>query len=119
MNIVTYILVGLVGGIASGFFGIGGGIILVPAMVLFFGLTQHQAQGTSLALMLPPIGLLAALKYYHEGNVNLKIAAFVCIGFLFGGYLGAVLVHHVPETILKRAFGYLLFFVSLKFIFVK
>ena len=119
MQILLYILVGLIGGVASGFFGIGGGIILVPALVLLFGLTQHQAQGTTLALMLPPIGLLAALKYYSEGNVNIKIAAFICLGFLFGGYLGAVLVHHVPDTTLKRVFGYILFFISLKFMFVR
>ncbi len=119
MQILAYISVGLIAGAASGFLGIGGGIILVPAMVLLFGLSQHQAQGTTLALMIPPIGLLAALKYYHEGNVNLKMAAFICFGFLFGGYLGAVLVHHVPDAILKRIFGYTLFFLSLKFIFAK
>ena len=88
-------------------------------MVLLFGLTQHQAQGTTLALMVPPIGLLAALKYYYEGNVNLKMAAFICLGFVFGGYIGAVLVHHVPDTVLRRVFGYILFFMSLKFIFAK
>jgi len=119
MQVLAYILIGLVAGAASGFLGIGGGIIFIPAMVLLFGLTQHQAQGTTLALMIPPIGLLAALQYYHEGNVNLKMAVFMCLGFVFGGYLGAVLVHHVPDTILKRVFGYILFFISLKFIFTK
>jgi len=119
MQVLAYILVGLVAGGASGFLGIGGGIILIPVMVLLFGLTQHQAQGTTLALMVPPIGLLAALKYYYEGNVNLKMAAFICLGFIFGGYLGAVLVRHVPDTVLKRVFGYILFFMSFKFIFAK
>ncbi|MEA3305898.1 MAG: sulfite exporter TauE/SafE family protein [Candidatus Omnitrophota bacterium] len=119
MQILLYIILGVIAGVASGFLGIGGGIILVPALGLLFGLSQHQAQGTTLALMIPPIGLLAALKYYHAGNVNLKIAAFICLGFFFGGYAGAVLVHHVPDTILRRIFGFAMFFVSLKFIFGK
>lgn len=119
MQILAYILMGLVAGVASGLIGIGGGIILIPAMVLLFGLTQHQAQGTTLALMVPPIGLLAALQYYHEGSVNLKMAAYMCLGFIFGGYFGAILVYHVPDIILKRIFGCILFFLSLKFIFTK
>lgn len=119
MQIAAYILVGLLAGAASGFLGIGGGIILVPIMVLIFGLTQHQAQGTTLALMVPPIGLLAALKYYQSGNVNLKMAVFICVGFIAGCYMGAVLANSVPAAMLKRFFGYLLFFVSLKFMFGK
>ena len=116
-QIIIYIIWGAVAGIAGGFFGIGGGIILIPVFGLIFGLTQHQAQGTTLALMVPPIGLLAALKYYYEGNVNLKIAAFVCIGFFVGGYIGAVLVHHVPDALLRRIFGLVLLFASLRLIF--
>ncbi|MBU4377106.1 MAG: sulfite exporter TauE/SafE family protein [Candidatus Omnitrophica bacterium] len=119
MQIAAYILAGIIAGVASGFFGIGGGIILVPIMVLIFGLTQHQAQGTTLALMVPPIGILAALKYYHAGNVNLKMAIFICLGFVAGGYLGAVFANNIPASTLKRFFGYLLFFTSLKFMFGK
>ncbi len=116
---MLYIIWGLIAGVASGFLGIGGGIILIPVLGLLFGLTQHQAQGTTLALMIPPIGLLAALKYYQAGNVNLKIAAFVCLGFFFGGYVGATLVHHVPDTLLRRVFGFVMLFVSLRLIFWK
>ena len=116
-QILLCIVWGLVAGVASGFLGIGGGIILVPVLGLIFGLTQHQAQGTTLALMIPPIGLLAALKYYSAGNVNIKIAIFVCLGFFFGGYLGASLVHHVPDTVLRRIFGFVMLFVSLRLIF--
>lgn len=119
MQIGAYVLTGLVAGIASGLFGIGGGIILIPIMVLIFGLTQHQAQGTTLALMVPPIGILAALKYYYEGNVNLKMAVFICVGFVVGGYIGAIFANNIPGALMKRVFGYLLFFVSLKFIFAK
>ncbi len=118
-QIMLYVFWGLMAGAASGFLGIGGGIILIPVLGLLFGLTQHQAQGTTLAIMIPPIGLLAALKYYYAGNVNLKIAAFVCLGFFFGGYAGAVLVQHVPDVALRRAFGVVMFFISLRFIFWK
>ncbi len=68
MNYFVYIMLGLIAGVASGFLGIGGGTIIIPALIFLFGLTQHQAQGTTLALMVPPIGLLAALKYYYEGS---------------------------------------------------
>ncbi len=118
-QIALYIIWGLIAGVASGFFGIGGGVILIPVFGLIFGLSQHQAQGTTLALMIPPIGLLAAMKYYFEGNVNLKIAIFVCLGFFFGGYIGAVLVQHVPDAVLRRAFGVILLFMSLKLIFYR
>jgi uncharacterized membrane protein YfcA len=118
-QILLYILWGLIAGVASGFLGIGGGIILIPVLGLIFGLTQHQAQGTTLALMVPPIGLLAALKYYSDGNVNLKIAAFICLGFFFGGYMGATLVHHVSDAVLRRVFGFVMLFVSLRLIFWK
>ena len=115
----TYIVLGLMAGIASGFLGIGGGLILVPALVYFFGLTQHQAQGTTLAIMIPPIGLLAAWKYYAEGNVKLNMATFICIGFLVGGLIGAILVHKVPASILKKIFGIFLLLISINMILGK
>jgi uncharacterized membrane protein YfcA len=116
---IQYIALGLVAGIASGLLGIGGGLILIPAMVYIFGLTQHQAQGTTLALMVPPIGLLAALKYYQAGNVKLGMALFICVGFFVGGLLGAIVVEKMPDVILKRSFGVILFLASLKMIFGK
>jgi uncharacterized membrane protein YfcA len=119
MNIFLYILLGVVAGIFSGLIGIGGGIIIVPALVLLFGLSQHTAQGTTLALMVPPIGLLAAWAYYKQGFVDLKIAAFVCLGFFLGGFLGAKFALGTPETILKKTFGAVLLLVSLKMILGK
>lgn len=119
MNIFLYILLGVVAGILSGLIGIGGGIIIVPALVLLFGLSQHSAQGTTLALMVPPIGLLAAMAYYKQGFVDLKIAAFVCIGFFVGGLLGAKFALGIPETILKKIFGAVLLAVSVKMILGK
>ena len=119
MQFITYLMIGLVAGIFGGFFGLGGGVIMVPALIFFLGLTQHQAQGTSLAIMIPPIGLLAAWRYYAGGNVKVGIAIFACIGFFFGGYLGAVLAGHIPDYILKKCFGFLLLIVSLKMVFIK
>lgn len=119
MTHMLYVLLGLVAGIFGGMFGIGGATVIVPGLVFLFGLTQHQAQGTTLAIMIPPIGLLAALRYYQSGNVKLSIAAFVCIGFLIGGLLGAHMVQNWSGPVLKKAFGGFLFFIALQMIFSK
>ena len=87
-SIILYVLLGATAGVLSGLLGIGGGIILIPALVLIIGLTQHQAQGTTLILLTAPFGLLAALTYYQSGYADLKIAAFLGIGFFFGAFSG-------------------------------
>ncbi|MDD5255195.1 MAG: TSUP family transporter, partial [Candidatus Omnitrophica bacterium] len=109
-------LLGLAGGIASGIFGIGGGVVLIPAMVFLFGLTQHQAQGTTLAVLVPPIGLLAALRYYYSGNVKIDMALFVCLGFFVGGFIGASLIQGVPDLVLKRLFGVFMLVIAVRMI---
>lgn len=119
MNALIYSLLGMGVGIFAGFFGLGGGVILIPLLIYCFGLTQHQAQGTSLAIMIPPIGLLAALSYYYAGNVKLFMAGFICAGFFIGGLIGATLVHHVPDLLLKRLFGVVLLFFAVKMILGK
>lgn len=119
MSQLLYIALGLIAGIFGGMFGIGGGTILIPALVYLFGLTQHQAQGTTLAIMVPPIGLLAALRYYYSGNVKLGIAGLICLGFLIGGLIGAQFVQDLPDLLLKRLFGIFLLFVSVKMILAK
>jgi len=111
---LSYILLGLAAGTFSGFMGLGGGILLAPALVYIFGLTQHQAQGTSLAVMVPPITLLAALKYYHSGNVRLDMALFIALGFIAGGVFGATVVHGIPDVVLKKIFGLILLLVGVK-----
>lgn len=116
---VGSIILGLVAGICGGMFGIGGGTILIPGLVYLFGLTQHQAQGTTLAIMVPPIGILAAWRYYQSGNVKLGLAAFICAGFLVGGWIGASIVQHIPETILKKMFGVFFLFIAIKMILGK
>jgi len=119
MNFTLYIILGAVAGIFSGMFGIGGGTILIPALVYLCGLTQHQAQGTTLAIMVPPIGLLAVMRYYYSGNVKLGMAAFICVGFLFGGLIGANFVQNFSDPLLKKLFGVFLLAVSVKMIFTK
>lgn len=117
MVLVGYILLGIVAGLLSGLVGIGGGIIIIPALVFLFGLTQQQAQGTTLALLVPPIGFLAAFTYYKQGHVDLKIAAFICIGFLLGTLPGAKLANVINSELLRRAFGIFLLMISAKMIF--
>ncbi|MCX5708693.1 MAG: sulfite exporter TauE/SafE family protein [Candidatus Omnitrophica bacterium] len=119
MIYLLYVALGLVAGVLGGMFGIGGGSILIPAMVFLFGLTQHQAQGTSLAIMVPPIGILAAMRYYQAGNVKLGMAGFICAGFLVGGLIGAQLIQNVPDVLLKRLFGIFLLIISVRMILTK
>jgi uncharacterized membrane protein YfcA len=119
MSHILYIILGLVAGICGGMFGIGGGIILIPALVYLFGLTQHQAQGTTLAILVPPIGLLAALRYYYSGNVKLGIAGFICLGFFIGGLIGAQLVQNVSDPLMKKLFGVFLLTISMRMILGK
>jgi len=117
-DIWAYVVLGLVAGIISGLIGIGGGIIVIPALVFIFGMTQPQAQGTTLALMVPPIGLLAAWTYYKQGYVNLKVAGLICLGFFVGGLLGARIATSLPTKVLEKIFGVGLLLISIKMIFL-
>lgn len=111
-SIILYVLVGATAGVLSGLLGIGGGIILVPALVLLVGLTQQQAQGTTLVLLTAPFGLLAALTYYQSGYADLKIAAILGIGFFFGAFLGAKVATSIPNIVLQKIFGIALLVVA-------
>jgi len=119
MSQLLFVLLGLFAGVFGGMMGLGGGIIIIPALVYLFGFTQHQAQGTSLAVMVPPITLLAAWQYYVKGQVKLDMAAFICLGFLVGGLIGANFVQGIPGPMLKRIFGGVLLLVSMRMIFSK
>jgi uncharacterized protein len=118
-NILLYLLLGITAGFISGLIGIGGGVIIVPTLIFIFGLSQQEAQGTTLALLVPPIGLLGAWAYYQEGYVNLKIAVFICLGFFFGSFLGAKLAVQIPSFILEKLFGGAILVIALKMIFAK
>jgi uncharacterized protein len=118
-EVLILILIGLSAGIVSGLMGVGGAIIIVPALVLFFGLTQHQAQGTSLAVLILPVGILAFWNYYRQGYVNFKIALVIVLAFVVGGYLGSALALRIPERFLKIAFGVLIILVGFRMILKK
>jgi len=118
-SLILYVLIGATAGVLSGLLGIGGGIILVPALVLVIGLTQHQAQGTTLVLLTAPFGLLAALTYYQSGYADLKIAAFLGIGFFFGAFLGAKVATNIPTDVLEKLFGVALVLLGLKMLLSK
>ncbi len=116
---ILYLLLGLLAGAFSGLIGIGGGVIIVPALVFLFGMTQHQAQGTTLALLVPPIGILAAWTYYRQGFVDIKIAALIALGFFLGSIVGAKVATGMSNDLLQKVFGFALLLISLKMIFMK
>jgi uncharacterized membrane protein YfcA len=105
MRWLSLAVIGLLGGMASGVFGIGGGVVIVPALVYGLGFTQQQATGTSLAVLLPPIGLAAAIEYYRHGNVDLRGAAVIAPAMFLGAWLGAWLANRAWEGWLRLAFG--------------
>jgi len=115
-TLIILILIGLVAGALSGFVGVGGGIIIVPALVYLLGLSQFEAQGTSLLLMLPPIGILAAMNYYQSGAVNWKYASVIALTFVVGGYFGSKITLKLDETLVKLIFGILMLLVAIKMI---
>jgi len=119
MTIISYIFTGIIVGVASGFFGGGGGVVLIPILVYLFGLSQHTAQGTSLAALLLPVAIFAVLKYHEQGNIKITMAIFIAIGVLLGAYFGAVAVHQVSDPNLKKLFGLLLLAVSIKILLGK
>jgi len=116
---LLYIALGLVAGILSGLIGIGGGVIIVPALVFLYGFSQHQAQGTTLALMVPPIGLPAAWTYFKQGQVQFEVAILICVGFFMGGFLGAKLATGISNVMLERVFGVAMLIVAGKMLATK
>jgi uncharacterized protein len=118
-TVITLSLIGLAAGILSGFVGLGGGVVLVPCLIYFLGMSQHMAQGTSLAVMLPPIGILAVINYYREGHVDMRSAALLSLAFIVGGYFGSKVAIALPAHVVKRAFGVIVLLVGIKMILNK
>ena len=117
-TLITLIVIGLFAGIASGMVGIGGGLVIVPCLVYALSFSQFGAQGTSIAAMLPPIGILAAMNYYKADAINWKFAIIISIAFIIGGYLGSKLtLNYINESTLKKLFGILLLVAAIKMIF--
>jgi uncharacterized membrane protein YfcA len=117
--LIMLLVIGVVTGIMAGMLGIGGAIIMIPAMVFFLGFSQQMAQGTSLAVMLPPIGIFAAYNYWKAGQVNIKFALILAVAFIVGSYFGSKFALNIPQNILKKIFGLLLLLVAAKMLFSK
>ncbi|MBE0640821.1 MAG: sulfite exporter TauE/SafE family protein [Bacteroidales bacterium] len=118
-TVIILIILGLAAGVLGGLIGVGGGIIIIPGLIFLLGMSQHMAQGTSLAVMLPPIGLLAAYNYYRAGAVDLKYAAIIAAAFLIGGYFGSRIALGIPLDTLKKVFGIFLLLIGLQMVLGK
>src|SRR6516225_831012 len=115
--ILITILVGLVAGMLSGLVGVGGGIIIVPALVFFLGFSQHEAQGTSLGILLLPAGIFAVINYYKQGYIDLKVVILLLLGFVAGGYIGSKVSLSLSEAALKKIFAVMLILIAGKMLF--
>ncbi len=115
-TIIILLSIGLFAGILSGFVGVGGGVIIVPALVFFLGLTQHQAQGTSLFILLLPVGVLAVMNYSKTANINWSYGIVIALAFIVGGFLGSKLSLKLSPSVVKLSFGVIMAFVSFKLI---
>ncbi|NNK80798.1 MAG: sulfite exporter TauE/SafE family protein [Flavobacteriales bacterium] len=113
-TLLILLLTGLTAGMLGGFIGVGGGIIIVPAMIYFMGMNQFQAQGTSLAMMLPPIGILAVWNYYKAEAVDMKAAMILAVAFIIGGYLGSKMSLRLDPDKVKLGFGVFMLFVAIR-----
>lgn len=115
-TLVILVVIGLFAGILSGFVGVGGGVVIVPALVYVLGMGQHEAQGTSLFILLLPVGILAVMNYYKEGMINWKFGAIVALTFVIGGYFGSKLAIKLSPGMVRLIFGILMAYVSIKMI---
>lgn len=121
-TILTLIIIGLLAGILSGLVGVGGGIIMVPLFVLVLGLNQHNAQGLSLAVMLPPVTFLAVYNYHTAGdgnNIDWRVALIVSTLFIIGGFVGSKIALQIDQRMLKKIFGVFMLIIAIKLIFTK
>ena len=115
-TVVILIIIGLIAGILSGFVGVGGGVVIVPALVYVLGMSQHQAQGTSLFVLLLPIGILAVFNYWKSGNVNWKFGLIIALTFVVGGYIGSKVALKLSPALVKLIFGAVMAYVSFRMI---
>ncbi len=114
--IIGLLLIGLAAGILGGMVGVGGGLIVVPALVFFFGFSQHEAQGTSLGLLVLPVALLGMINYYKSGYVDFKVVGLLAISFFLGSYFGSKWSLSLPQETIKKYFALLLFYTAFKMI---
>ena len=114
---IILILIGVASGMLSGFVGVGGGLIIVPALVLFLEFSQKMAQGTSLAILLLPVGILAVTEYYKHGYIDIKIALIISAGFVVGGFFGSKIALVLPQDTIKKIFAVFMLIVAIKMLF--
>ena len=117
-TILILVVVGVAAGILSGLVGIGGGLIIVPALIFFLGFSQKMAQGTSLGILLLPIGILAVFQYYRAGFVNVHTVWLVALGFIAGGYFGSRIALSLPQETVKKIFAIVLLLIAFKMLFI-
>ncbi len=117
-TVLILLLVGLISGVLSGLIGVGGGIIIVPALILILGYSQQQAQGTSLGLLLLPVGVLAVMNYYKKGYIDVRVVLIMSAAFIVGGWLGSKIALNISQTALKRVFAVILVAIAAKMLFV-
>lgn len=117
-TILIIIMVGVAAGMLSGLVGVGGGIIIVPSLVYFIGFSQKTAQGTSLALIMLPVGILGVLQYYKQGHIDFKIVGLLAIGFLAGSFFGSKIALSLPQDTVKKIFAVLMIVVAFKMLFL-
>ncbi|MEM8504753.1 MAG: TSUP family transporter [Cyanobacteria bacterium P01_D01_bin.1] len=117
MSVLLFLALGLAVGGVSGLIGIGGGVLITPALVFLFKFSQQQAQGTTLAMLVPPIGILGAWTYYQQGHVDVRAAGLLCLGFVLGGWLGAKVAVLLPAIFLRKVFGAAMLSVGVRMLF--
>ena len=117
-TVLLLILVGLAAGVLSGMVGVGGGIIVVPALIYILGFSQHEAQGTSLGLLLLPVGIFAVLNYYKKGYIDVKVVAIMCVAFVIGGWFGSKVSLSLPQETVKKIFAVLMLVIAGKMLII-
>lgn len=116
-TLIILFLVGIAAGMLSGLVGIGGGIIIVPALVFFVGFSQKMAQGTSLGILLLPVGILGVIQYYKQGYIDMKVVLIISVAFLFGSYFGSKIALRLPQDTIKKIFAIFMILIAIKMIF--
>jgi uncharacterized membrane protein YfcA len=116
-SLIGIIIIGICAGILSSMVGIGGGIVIVPSLVLLLGMSQHNAQGTTLAMLSFPVSLVAALTYYKKGMVDWKVALILCLGFVVGGYFGSKFAINLSPLVVKKVFAVIMIGIAVKYLF--
>ena len=116
-TILIIVVIGIAAGVLSGLIGVGGGIIIVPALVLLIGFTQKEAQGTSLGVLLLPVGILGVLQYYKQGHIDIKVVGYLSLGFIVGGYFGSKIAMNISQEAVRKVFAVVMILISIKMIF--